>query len=52
MPTKRQFDMAVLVVILIHPVVGLAKIWATRKQTDPSAGVVSKIGAGAVQIVS
>ncbi len=33
MPTKRQFDMTVLVVLLAGPAFGLVKLWAARHST-------------------
>ncbi len=52
MPSKRTFDLVVLVVLLAHPVIGLAKVWATRVSADPDAGPVSQVVAGATRIVS
>lgn len=33
MPTKRMFDMTILVVLLAKPAFGLVKLWATRHST-------------------
>lgn len=52
MPTRRQFDMTVLVVVLIHPVIGLFKMVANRRVQDNETGGVGKIVNGALQIVS
>lgn len=49
MPTKRQFDMVVLTVLLLKPAVGLVKLWAARHSThDGIDGVVA--GAAAVAL--
>lgn len=52
MPTKRMFDMTVLVVLLAHPVLGLAKMWAARVSSDTDASPLSRVAAGATRIVS
>lgn len=33
MPTKRIFDMTILVVLLAKPAFGLVKLWAARHST-------------------
>lgn len=49
MPTKRQFDMVILVTLLARPAFGLAKLWAARHSThDGLGGVV----ASAVQVAA
>lgn len=50
MPTKRQFDMVVLIVLLVQPVKGLFKMVATRRAADDN-GLSSVIG-GAARIAS
>ena len=41
--TKRTFDLALLVVILAHPAVGLVKI-ASRRWASETTGPLSTIG--------
>lgn len=52
MPSKRTFDLIVLTTILVQPVKGLFKMWSIRKASDPNAGVVSAVVAGATRIAS
>lgn len=52
MPTKRQFDMVILSIILVHPVVGLFKMWSARKLAVDDSGPVATVIAGATRIVA
>lgn len=38
MPTKRQFDMVILVTFLFRPAFGLVKLWAARHSTHEGVG--------------
>lgn len=51
MPTKRTFDLIVITTIFLHPVVGLAKMWATRKVAVDNTGPVTNTVAGAARII-
>lgn len=43
MPTKRIFDMTILVVLLAKPAFGLVKLWAARHSThDGLDGTVAR----------
>lgn len=44
--------MVVLTVILLHPVTGLFKMWATRKLNTSDAGPITTAVAGATNIVT
>lgn len=53
MPTKRQFDMVILTLILFQPVKGLVKMWATRRAMDNNDnGIMGTTVSGAVRIAS
>lgn len=52
MPTKRMFDMTVLTVLALQPIMGLAKMWATRVSSDTNASSISRLAAGATRIVT
>ncbi len=52
MPTRRTFDLIVIVFIGGHFVKGLFKQWATRVVNDADSGPVSQTVAGAVRIAS
>lgn len=43
MPTKKHFDLIVLVAILLHPVVGLVKLDARRMAREED-GVLGQLG--------
>ena len=49
MPTRRTMALVIVTVVAIHPVIGLAKCWASRKLADPQAGSLSS---GAAQIAA
>lgn len=52
MPTKRQFDMVVITILLMNPVQSFAQMWAARKLShmDKNQGPVSEIAAGAIRL--
>lgn len=52
MPTKRQFDMVVITVILMHPVTALFKMWGARKLSVDNSGPVANIVAGATNLAA
>lgn len=52
MPTKRMFDLVVITGLLMQPVKGLFKMWASRKVQDENSGDLSRVVAGAVRVVS
>ena len=52
MPTRRMFDLAVLVTVLIHPVIGLFKMVAARRMYDNDTGAVGRVVNGTVQVIS
>lgn len=52
MPTKRMFDLVVLSVVLMHPVTGLFRMWATRKAASTDDSPLANVAAGAVKIWS
>ena len=49
MPTRRTMELIVITVVLMHPVVALAKLWAHKTLAQSSEGSVSH---GAAEIVS
>lgn len=52
MPTKRQFDLVVLTVVLMHPVVGLFRMWATRRAANADESALTATLAGATKLVA
>lgn len=36
MPTKRQFDLVIITLLLWQPAKGLAKMWSARKSAESS----------------
>lgn len=52
MPTKRQFDMVVLTIILVHPVTSLFKMWSARKLAVDNTGPAATVIAGATRLVA
>jgi hypothetical protein len=51
MPTRRTFDLVVLTTIFLHPVLGLYKMWATRKATQADT-VLGSVAGGTLRIVA
>lgn len=49
MPTRRTMELIVITVVLMHPVVALAKLWSHKTLATQPEGTVSH---GAAQIVS
>jgi methionine-rich copper-binding protein CopC len=48
MPTRRTFELIVITVVLLHPVIRMARVWAHKHlQTSDSAatGVVAEVTA-------
>ena len=41
MPTRRILEIAVLAAILVHPVMGLARLWAGKTMLQTYAGGLS-----------
>lgn len=40
MPTRRIFEMTVITVVLLHPVLGMARLWAAKTLADAKPGSV------------
>lgn len=52
-PTKRQFDMVILTLILFQPVKGLVKMWAARRTMDNNDnGIMGTTVSGSVRIAT
>lgn len=51
MPTRRQFDMVIVTLILFHPVKGLINMVAARHANDSDASPLEKSVAGATRII-
>lgn len=43
MPTRRQFRVTLLVVVLATPVKGLYKMWAHRTKAEPGVGPATTV---------
>lgn len=43
MPTKRQFDMTLMVMVGYTFAWGLVKLWATRTMAEPGTGPATKV---------
>lgn len=43
LPTKSQFDLTLMVVILAEGVWGLFKVWAHRKNASPTSGPLDRV---------
>lgn len=39
-PTRRIFEMTVITVVLLHPVLGMARLWAAKTLADAKPGSV------------
>lgn len=48
-PTRRVFEMTVITVLLLHPVLGLARLWAAKTLAETRPGSVVH---GAAEIVT
>jgi hypothetical protein len=48
MPTKRQFDMAIAVVVLVNIALTIPKLWAYRVSADSKENGIKNDVAGAV----
>lgn len=49
MPTRRIFEMTVITVVLLHPVLGLARLWAAKTLAETRPGSAMH---GAAEIVT
>ena len=48
MPTRRDMELIVVVVVLLHPVLSMARIWAHKHlvtSNNPSTGVAAEVTA-------
>jgi hypothetical protein len=52
MPSKRTFDLVVVVTLLVSVAWGLPNMWAARKLADPNTSDVVDNVAGAVSLAS
>jgi len=52
MPTRRTLELVVITVVLLHPVVALAKLWAHKTLATAPEGSVAHRGAEIVSVVS
>ena len=46
MPTRRTFELVVVTVVLLHPVIRMARVWAHKHlvtSTNPATGVVAEV---------
>lgn len=50
-PSRKQFDLVVVMWILLEMAWALPKLWAHRVSADNSAGMMAKTVAGAVESV-
>lgn len=49
MPTRRIFEVVIITAVLIHPVMGMARLWAHRTLGNAQPGTVAH---GAAEIVT
>lgn len=52
MPTRRIFEVTVVTVILLHPVVAMARLWAHRTLGTAAPGTVAHGAAEVVTVIS
>ena len=52
MPTRRTMELIVITVVLMHPVVALAKLWAHKTLATSAEGSVSHESAKIVSVIS
>jgi hypothetical protein len=52
MPTRRIFEVALIGAILLHPLMGLARLWAAKTLLVTNAGSVSHGVAEVVAVVA
>lgn len=52
MPTRRIFEVVVVTVVLMHPVMAMARLWAHRKLSTAQPGSVTYGAAEIVTVVS
>lgn len=50
-PTRKQFDLVVVMWVLLEMAWGLPKLWAHRVSANSDSGVVAKTAAGAIESV-
>jgi hypothetical protein len=46
MPTRRTFELVIVTVILLHPVISMARIWAAKHlatSANPGTGVAAQV---------
>ena len=46
MPTRRTMELVILTVVLLHPVIRMAHIWAAKHlqtSNNPTTGVVAEV---------
>lgn len=48
LPTKSQFDLTLVVVVLAEGVWGLFKLWAHRKNASPTNGALDRVAEAVV----
>lgn len=49
MPTRRILEVAVVVTLLMHPIMGLARMWAAKSMLAADSGTIRH---GAAEIVA
>jgi hypothetical protein len=52
MPTRRTLELVVLTVVLMHPVVALARLWSHKTLATSPAGSVSHSTAEIVSVIA
>lgn len=50
-PTRKQFDLVVVMWVLLEMAWGLPKLWAHRVSADNSSGTAARVVAGAIETV-
>ena len=52
MPTRRTLELVVITVVLLHPVVALAKLWSHKTLATSAEGSISHRGAEIVSVIA
>ena len=52
MPTRRTMELVVITVVLLHPVVALAKLWSHKTLATSPQGSIAHSTAEIVSVVS